>query len=79
MIKYKNFNIYNEGNKLVIYNFQTNEIKRKAVENDPEFTFKVKKTKIKANGGINGLLNFIQNCISNDFGTCWINNIIKGM
>lgn len=79
MIKYKNFNIYNEENKLVIYNTQTNEIKRKAVKNDPEFTFKVMKTKIKAIGGINGLLNFIQNCINKDFGTCWINNIIKGM
>lgn len=79
MIKYKNFNIYNEGKELVICNTQTNEIKRKTVENDPEFTFKVMKTKIKAIDGINGLMKFIEECVTENFGTCWINNIIKGM
>lgn len=79
MIKYKNFNIYNEGNELVVLNTESKQIKRKIVEDNHEFTFKVMKTKIKAIGGINGLLNFIQNCINNDFRTCWINNIIKGM
>lgn len=79
MINYKNFNIYSNGNKLVIHNTQTNEIKNKHVENDYQFTFKVLKTKIKAIDGIDGLLKFIKKCVDENFGTCWVDNIIKGM
>lgn len=79
MIHYKNFNIYNEDNDLIVFNTQTKEIKRKAVVNDSTFVFKVLKTKIKARDGINGLLKFIKECVDENFGTCWINNIIKGM
>lgn len=79
MIKYKNFNIYNEGNKLVVFNTETKESKRKVVVDDHEFVFKVMKNKIKAIDGIDGILKFIEHCINEDFGTGWINNIIKGM
>ena len=65
MIKYKNFNIYGEQNELVVFNIVTNEEKRKTVENTCTFTFKILKTKIQAIDGIDG--------------TCWVDNIIKGM
>lgn len=79
MIKYKNFNIYSEGNDLIVFNTVTKEEKRKTVENNSTFTFKILKTKIKAIDGIDGLLKFIRQCVNENFGTCWVDNIIKGM
>ena len=79
MIKYKNFNIYKDDNELIVLNTFTKQEKRKIVEANSLYTFKILKTKIEAINGIDGLLNFIENCINNNFGTCWIDNIIKGM
>lgn len=79
MLKYKNFNIYKENDELIILDTKTKQKKRKIVESNSEYTFKILKTKIKAINGIDGLLNFIEKCINDNFGTCWIDNIIKGM
>lgn len=43
------------------------------VVNDPEYTYKIQKTQVKAIGGIDGLLKHFNDCIINDFAVdCWV-------
>lgn len=49
-----------------------------AVEDDSEYSFKVLKTKVKANGGAEGLLRFLERH-SNGFGDVWVRQFFEGV
>ena len=43
------------------------------VINDPKYTYKIQKTQVKAQGGIDGLLKHFNDCITNNIGIdCWV-------
>lgn len=48
------------------------------VTNDFEYTYKIQKTQIKAQGGLNGLYKHFQDCIEHDFAViAWVINPIN--
>ena len=48
------------------------------VVDDFEYTYKIQKTQIKAQGGSNGLYKHFQDCIEHDFAiVCWVINPIN--
>jgi len=48
------------------------------VVGDFEYTYKIQKTQIKAQGGLNGLYKHFQDCIEHDFAVaCWVINPIN--
>lgn len=47
------------------------------VEDSSEYTFKCLKTKIKADKGADGLLNFMQKCKTSEFGLAYVRTILN--
>ena len=47
------------------------------VEDIPGYTFKILKTKFKANGGARGLFSFVVDCYKNNFMTIYADRIIR--
>jgi hypothetical protein len=86
-ITLKSYNIYgkeiNSGDVIVDYDNKTIELpsgKTYKVENDYKYTIKVLKSKIKASGGINGLVEFLKEINSSDspFNPSFTNQLING-
>jgi len=53
--------------------------KRVRVIDNREYTYKFNKASISAQGGANGLVEFISRCIADDFGLVWVEAIIGHM
>lgn len=49
------------------------------VKENFDYTYKINKTCISAQGGATGLYNFIEDCILNSFGLVWIDSIESAM
>jgi hypothetical protein len=86
-ITLKSYNIYgkeiNSGDVIVDYDNKTIELpsgKTYKVENDYKYTIKVLKSKIKASGGINGLVEFLKEINTSDspFNPSFTNQLING-
>jgi hypothetical protein len=62
--------------RLEWYNTDCHFNKCVKVVDDYDYTFKLLKTQIKARGGASGLVEFIDRCLSEDLGVCWVHKII---
>lgn len=72
MLSYKNHTITTDGDKIIIDGEAV-----KVIEN-PEYTYKINKTCISAQGGAQGLYNFMEDLIREDFARCWTEAVIDG-
>lgn len=78
---YKRWDFMKIGNNklLVQENFDDGSFKKKAVfvEDCPEYTYKLMKTKILAYGGASGLYEYMKKCVDDNFCTVLVEKILS--
>ena len=72
MLSYKNHTITTDGDKIII------DGEAVKVTENPEYTYKINKTCISAQGGAQGLYDFLEDLIKEDFALCWAEAVIDG-
>lgn len=73
MLKYKGYTIEHTENTIIV-----NGESVKVIENQ-EYTYKINKRSISAQGGADGLYMFLKDLIENDFARVWIEAVIDGV
>lgn len=81
MVDGKNYTIAYRGNYFIL---QDDDVpagqpckKVIRVDDSPEYTYKILKTKFKAHDGAAGLFSFVVDCYKSDFMTCCADQIIR--